>query len=177
MRFPTLYNFFRHQLQHGFHTHGLNGTATVDYVSDMLARFSQTQAFYALQDPSGRPLEHIVDLVWAWRAAQGYDDGRDDRARASVIVRHIGEYTLFMSGLFRERLMVRGELDYYLAHGRSAFWHSADYATNPNHRQIYRRLYQDFGPISDVLDYLRRVQFPLPGSPAREVMLAALWRV
>lgn len=173
MGLPTLYQFFRHQLQHGFQLHGLNGAHTIDYVSDMLARFAQTRALYALRDNEGRPLEHIFDMLDAWQ--QEHPPGQ--RAHERLIARHIGEYTLFMSGLFRERVSARGELDYYMAHGRSAFWRSADYEVNPTRRQLFHRLYRDFAPISDILDYLRRVQFPLPSGGARDQMLGAYWRV
>lgn len=176
MRLPTLYQFFRHQLQHGFHVHGLNGAHTVDYVSDILARFAQTCALYALHDTEGRPLDRIADMLGVWQQAQERPPGRA-RSHDGMIVRHIGEYTLFMSGLFRERVAARGELGYYMAQGRSAFWRSADYEINPARRQLYQRLYQDFAPISDILDYLRRVQFPLRAGTAPENVLGAYWRV
>jgi len=176
MRLPTLYQFFRHQLQHGFHIHGLNGAHTIDYVSDMLARFAQTRHLYSLCDTDGRPLQHVVDMMGAWLQAQNRPHGRA-RAQEGLIVRHIGEYTLFMSGLYRERVTARGELEYYVAHGRSAFWRSADYESNPARRQLYHRLYRDFSPISDILDYLRRVQFPLRAGTASDHLLGAYWRV
>ncbi len=176
MRLPSLQQFFRHQLLQSFQACGLEETSTVEYVSDVLARFAHTRLFHALRDADGRPLEYIVDMLAAWQQAQGLGGGRRDYARERTIARHIGDYTLFMSGLFRERLKMRGELDYYVAHGRSAFWLSADYETNPVRRQTYRRLYQDFGPISDTLDYLRHVQLPLHGRAGADNPLAAYWR-
>ena len=174
MRLPSLQQFFRQQLQHGFRACGMNETETLDYVSEVLARFAHTRLLYALRDSDGRPLEHIVDMLVAWQQAQ---EGRRDRARERQVMRQIGDYTLFMSGLFRERLEARGELDYYMAHGRSAFWRSADYEPNPARRRTYRRLYEEFTPISDMLDYLRRVQFPLAGRSSPDNLLAAYWRV
>lgn len=174
MRLPSLQQFFRQQLHHGFRARGLSNAETVDYVSEVLARFAHTRLLYALRDTDGRPLEHIVDMLVAWQQAQ---EGRRERARERQVMRHLGDYTLFMSGLYRERLAARGELDYYMAHGRSAFWRSADYEPNPARRRTYRRLYEDFTPISDALDYLRRVQFPLAGRSQSENLLAAYWRV
>ena len=161
MRLPSLQQFFRHQLQQGFRTHGLRESGTIEYVSEVLTRFAHARALQALRDADGRPLEYIVDMLAGWQQAQDGVHGRRDRARERTIMRHIGDYTLFMSGLFRERLTARGELKYYVTHGRSAFWHSADYEPNPAQRHTYRQLYQDFNPISDLLDYLRRVQLPL----------------
>ena len=176
MRLPSLQQFFRHQLQHGFHACGLGETETIDYVSEVLARFAHARLFYALRDADGRPLEYIVDMLAAAQQAQEGANRRRDYAREGAATRYLGEYTLVMSGLFRERVAARGELDYYVAHGRSAFWRSADYEPNPTRRQTYRRLYRDFSPISDILDYLRRVQFPLEGRPGSGHLLAAYWR-
>ena len=172
MRLPSLYQFFRHQVSHGFHRHGITEAATVDYVSDILTRFAQIRQLYALQDAGGRPLEYIVDMLETWQQAQGE---ATRPARGRLILRHLGEYTLFMSGLFRERLKARGELDYYLAHGSSAYWRCADYELNPRQRQVYWHLHSDFGRISGTLDHMRREQLPLP--PSAENVLTSFWRV
>lgn len=177
MRLPSLQQFFRHQLQQGFRAHGLRETGTIEYVSDVLARFAHARALHALRDAEGRPLEYIVDMLMSWQQAQDNARGRRSVARERAVMRHVGDYTLFMSGLFRERLKARGELNYYVANGRSAFLRSADYEPNPARRHTYRQLYQDFSPISDMLDYLRRVQLPLNGRTGSDNPLVAFWRV
>lgn len=174
MRTPTLYQFFRHQLGRGFAAHGLNEPATIDYVSEVLARFAHTHGLYAVTDTHGRPLEHVVDFLLA---ARGDETRRLDRTRRRSILRHLGEYTLFMSGLFRERLRARGELNYYLAQGASAYWQCADIEPQPGPRQLFRRLHSDFARISDTLDDMRSTRFPLPRPPTAANMLAAVWRV
>lgn len=176
MRLPSLQQFFRHQLQQGFQARGLSEAGLLEYVSEVLARFAHTHLLYALRDAEGRPLEYIVDMLISWEEAR--DGGRAGRARAHerAIMRHIGDYTLFMSGLFRERLTARGELGYYVAHGRSAFQRSADYEVNPARRHTYRQLSENFSPISDHLDHLRNAQLPLRGRSASGNPLAAYWR-
>jgi len=156
LRLPSLYQFFRHQVHHGFHRQGIMESGTVDYVSDMLARFAEVRSFYALQNSAGRPLEYIVDLLDAWQNTEATGP-----SRRRFIQRHLGEYTLFMSGIFRDRLKARGELNYYLAHGSSAYWRCADAEINPRNRQVYRHLHQNFDRISNTLDFMRREQFPL----------------
>ena len=174
MRTPTLYQFFRHQLSHEFAAHGLREPATIDYVSEVLARFAHTRSLYGVTDADGRPLECIVDFLVA---AFGDDGRRADRARGRSILRHLGEYTLFMSGLFRERLRARGELDYYLAQGASAYGQCAHVEPHPARRQLFRRVHDNFGGIADTLDDMRHRRLPLPAAASGEHMLAALWRV
>lgn len=177
MRLPTLYQFFRHQVSRGFRARGLAEPATIDYVSDILARFAHTRHLYLLLDDDGRPLEHIVDMLLLLNRAEGGEGSRPDAARGKLVNRHIGEYTLFMSGLFRDRLTARGELDYYLTHGSGAYWRCADYEINPGRRLLYRRLHDDFERISDTLDMIRRTQFPLTTSASGNNFLQAIWRV
>ena len=88
-------------------------------------------SLYALQDATRAPARihrgHARNLATKRRRASP--------SHGRTILRHLGEYTLFMSGIFRERLMARGELGYYLAHGSSAYWRCADGELNPRQRQ------------------------------------------
>jgi len=179
MLVPTLYQFFRRHIQQGFKEHGLAAEpATVEYVSDILTRFARTPNLYAVHDADGAPLEHLGQFLIEYRRAQGLEEAPADRSRQVLLTRHLGEYALFMSGLFRERLQARGQLGYYLDHGRSAFGQSADFEANPKRAQVFRRLYLNFEPISGTLNYIRRAQFPMK-SPvlALESPLVALWRM
>jgi hypothetical protein len=173
MRLPTLHQFFRHQLNQGFASRGLAEPSTVDYISDVLARFAQTRALYAVAGTDGRPLEHIVDFLCAAR-----DDGArpNDRARRRSVMCHLGEYTLFMSGLFRERLRRRGELKYYMEQGSTAYGECAGTEPQPGRRQLFQRIHRDFARIADTLDDMRRGQLG-PSLPANAGnLVTALWR-
>lgn len=174
MRVPSLYQFFRRQLQYGFGQQGMAEPATVDYVSDLLARFAYTRALYLVRNADGLPLENIAGMLTEWRAAQGGMDAPRDRARETLVVRHIGEYTLFMSGLFRERVRARGQLDYYLAHGSSAFRYCAALEHHPGRAHLFQRLHADFRRISGALDHMRRCQFPMASASSP---LAAWWQI
>jgi hypothetical protein len=173
MRMPTLQQFFRHQLGHGFAVHGLTEPATLDYVSDMLARFAQTRALYAVKGADDRPLEHIVDFL-----CETQDDGprRSDRARRRSILRHLGEYTLFMSGIFRDRLKRRGELNYYLQQGSTAYSECAGVEPQLTQRRLFERIHRDFTRIADTLDDMRQDQRELSLAPTADNLIGALWR-
>jgi hypothetical protein len=170
MRSPTLQQFFRHQVQRGFHAHGIHEPATVEYVSEVLSRFADTRALYAVRDADGRPLEHIIDFLCA------AEPGHGDSARARTLLRHLGEYTLFMSGLFRERLVRRGELDYYQAQGANAYWRCAAAEHHPARRTLFQRLHEGFARVTDTLDVMRRQQLPLAPATAPGDLQRGLWR-
>jgi hypothetical protein len=173
MRVPTLQQFFRHQIELGFHDNGLDEPEVVEYVSDVLARFAETRNLYAVTDASGQPLEYIVDFLIERERAEGGDGGRADYARARALLRHLGEYALFMTGLFRERLVRRGELPYFLAQGANAYWQCAGYENQPSRRRLFSRLHRRFKPVADVLNGMYRQ----PVSPDRAARgpLAAFW--
>jgi hypothetical protein len=177
MRMPTLLQFFRHQLSPSFAARGLGEPATIEYVSEVLARFAYTRELYAVRDTQDRPLEYVVDYLMAER---GDGAARGDRARRWSILRHLGEYTLFMSGLFRDRLHARGELNYYLTQGAQAYQRCADIEPQSARRQLFRRLHRDFTPVADTLDDIRRTRLNLPadGVAVRggDRLLAAMWQ-
>jgi hypothetical protein len=175
MRVPSLHQFFRHQLQPGFRAGGIDEPATIDYVSDVLARFAETRVLYAVAGADGKPLQYIVDFLVERQRAETGTGGRGDYARVRTLTRHLGEFALFMSGMFRERLVRRGELSYYLAQGAGAYWTCADAEMHPGRRRIYRQICGHFRDIADTLDGLRRTrQPPAPAGTAPEP-LAAFW--
>ena len=172
MRVPSLYQFFRRQLQYGFGQHGMAEPATVDYVSDMLARFAHTHALYLIRNADGLPLESIAGMLAEWRAAQGGMDAPRDRARATLVVRHIGEYTLFMSGLFRERVRARGQP--LLPGARQQRVSLLRRARTSPAAHCSSALHADFRRTSGALRCTRRRQFPAASASSP---LAARWQI
>ncbi|WP_298135454.1 hypothetical protein [Acidiferrobacter sp.] len=168
---PTLYQFFHRHVQYGLRRAGLGEPETVAYVSDLLARFAHTDALYPLNDQGRRPLTTIVQFRVAQQAAQDMD-----RAREMVIVRHLAEYTLFMSSVFRERLRSRGQLAYYTDQGRSAFGQTADLEKNSGRARVYWRLGHDFARVAQAVDDIRHHQLLLAAETYAQRPLAALWR-
>lgn len=174
MLIPGLYPFFHRHLQLGFDACGLNQPALVDYVSDLLTRFARVNAFYALRDSDGRPIETMVGLLLAQQAPVIDKPSTQGPARERLVLRHMADYALFMSGLFRERLKHRGQISYYREHGRNAFARCARLETNPNHARLLLRMGHDFEPITDALDVVWHRRLPL-ASASSTSPLAALW--
>ncbi len=70
------------------------------YVSDLLIDFTQTDQLYKIRDKDNQSIDSVVDLLFESEVlleAQSLDRERD-------VHRHIGDFTLFMAGLFPEYL-------------------------------------------------------------------------
>jgi len=173
MQVPGLYPFFRRHIQQGFGEQGLAQPALVDYVSELLTRFARVSVAFPFNDADGRPIETIAGLLMSWQAEMG--NAKPGRARETLVLHHIGDYALFMSGVFRERLTYRGQISYYREQGRSAFARCARLEPNPQYAAVLRRVSHEFEPISNALDRLWHRRLPV--APTTDLSpLAALWR-
>src|SRR6202035_3125951 len=72
------------------HTLGVADPRLTDYLSDLLSRFIHMDALYRLQSTKGRKLEEVALPP----------EGRTRRE----VHRHIGDFTLFWTGVFPEAL-------------------------------------------------------------------------
>jgi hypothetical protein len=109
------YLLVRHSLLKG----GIESRQLADYVAEMLAEFSDYhRAVTPLQD-SVKPYEYLVDLVESAASP--------NREVAFAVNCHLGNYTLFLSGLFPDRIVARQKtkaapgIDYFEKMGRTGF--------------------------------------------------------
>jgi hypothetical protein len=111
-----------------------------DYVAEVLAEFARTERTCCVVPGQGQPLEYFFEMISALQQA-------DDTLRFRLRV-HIGNHSLFLTGVFAERIRYRAEqrgfpdVRYYESVGR------ANYRVARDHR-----LAQQFqlGPIFDTL--------------------------
>lgn len=174
MMAPGLYPFFRRHLQQGFGDCGLSQPALVDYVSDLLARFARTRAVFAFRHADGRAIETLAGLLLESMQDPDQPSTTGRRPREQLVLRHLADYSLFMSGLFRERLRARGQLAYYREQGQSAFASCARLEVRQEYACTLRNVGRNFQPITDALDRLWHQR--LPAVPTGTSPLAALWR-
>lgn len=76
----------------------LHDQRLVTYVANLLVDFTHTDNLYSIRDARGRHLEDVGEMLLASNPlleASSFDREREVR-------KHIGDYTLFMSGLFPE---------------------------------------------------------------------------
>lgn len=70
------------------------------YLSNLLVDFTRTDQLYKIRNQQGQPVDTVLDLLYESEVmleAQSLDRERD-------VHRHVGDFTLFMAGLFPEYL-------------------------------------------------------------------------
>ena len=70
------------------------------YVSNLLVDFTHTDQVYKIKNQHTKPVDTVMDLLFESEVLLGAESM--DRERA--VHRHIGDFTLFMAGLFPEYL-------------------------------------------------------------------------
>ena len=71
-----------------------------EYVSNLLIEFTDIEKVYRIRNQQGKPVDTVLDLLFESEVlfdAQSLDRERD-------VHQHIGDFTLFMAGLFPEYL-------------------------------------------------------------------------
>lgn len=130
----------------------------------MLTRFARTENLHPRGTAMPR-LETVVDMLLEiqhlWEA-----DSPDFRPEHEVSVRrHIGDYTLFMTGLFPERVQRAASMSYYVTEGKRAYRFVSEHdRAQGGHARTppYRRLAERFEGYMQALDYARRCYFVDP---------------
>lgn len=145
------------------------------YLSEeILARFLHVDQLYRLRDARGRPLADVGEML-----TEGEDPQATPELRALGVQRHIGDYTLFILGLFPESLdrvrrdwrrkdavMVevgglvipfRDPQDYYQHAGRRAYERAAQIGQDQGlpEADIFARLSRHFNAYSQVMNLVR----------------------
>jgi hypothetical protein len=108
-----------------FRRSGLEERAVADYVAEVLAEFSRVERTQCQIKGQPRPFDYFVDMLAALQTA---DDTTSFYIRA-----HIGNHSLFMSGIFPDRIRFRTErrgapsLKYYESLGRASYRIAGDH--------------------------------------------------
>jgi len=155
-----LRRFFDRAIQASFHDLAFPGDPAARYLADLLTRFARTENLYPRGTTVPR-LETVVDMMLetqaAWQA-----DSPDFRPEHEVTVRrHIGDYTLFMTGIFPERVERTASTNFYISQGKHAYHFVSEHARAAARDASipYRRLAERFESYARALDYTRRVHF------------------
>lgn len=123
----ALDRFFTGLSEYVFHSQlGVVDTQLVDYVSDLLVRFSRTDTMHRVRQLDGRRATEVVCMIA--EAEQRLGEARRE------VHRHIGDYTLFWTGVYPEALRELQSSDKsdqfisYCAQGKRAYRIASDIA-------------------------------------------------
>ncbi len=154
---PGLLAFFNWLIRRSFWDLGIKDTEIAEYIALLLANFARTENLYRIRDFRGRRLETAVEMLL--EANLSWYSGQWNREKE--IRKHIGDYILFMAGIFREWVEKQSCLDLYLEEGRKAYqtvsqYHRAFY--QPGSR-LYSELSKDFEFYVGALNYMKKTFF------------------
>jgi hypothetical protein len=131
---------------------GIEDRDVADYTAEMLAEYSEFDRTKCHVPGQAAPLDYFFEMLAALRTA-------DDRT-SFYIRAHIGNHSLFLSGVFPQRIRFRAErkgfpdLGYYEALGRSSFRIASDHrlASRYDLAPIYSTLAERFQETRQALN-------------------------
>jgi hypothetical protein len=159
-----LWRFFDRAVQASFRDLALRDEPAAAYLADLLTRFARTEQLFPPGTAVPR-LETVVDLLLEAQAAWDDSTAHFGPERELHVRRHIGDYTLFMTGLFRERVERVASTGFYVSQGRRAYRFVSEHGRatlrGPERQAgpLYARLAERFEHYAWALDYARRVHF------------------
>ncbi len=132
-----------------FRRSDLQDRAVADYVAEVLAQFSREERARCVVPGQTNPLDYFFEMLAALNTA-------DDRTSFFIRV-HIGNHSLFLSGVFPDRIRFRAEargfpdLSYYEGLGRTHYRVASD------HRLAQRyEVARIFGTLAERFETTRR---------------------
>ena len=117
--------YFYILVRHVFRRSQINDRAVADYVAEVMTEFSRSERTRCVVPGQTHPLDYFFEMLAALNTA-------DDRAGFLIRV-HIGNHSLFLSGVFPDRIRFRAEargfpdLKYYERLGRTHYRMASDH--------------------------------------------------
>ena len=164
---PALRSFFDRLVRRSLGDLRLASEPVAGYIGALLARFARTDQLYALRGAAGQRLETVVDLLLEIQRAWSLDRPDADPFRERELRQQIGDYTLFMTGIFPEQVAHRATTGLYVREGKRAYRVVADFeraALKPDAR-LFAALSAEFESYAAALRYMRRVYLPQADAP------------
>jgi hypothetical protein len=158
-----LEKFFRSITHQAFGQLGMRDRQIADYVAALLTEFSRADRWQWLREAEGRRLSNAAEMMVATLP----DEGRTRAIGERMIRKHVGDYTLFMSGLFRGYVERGGYLGVYLEEGKRSYRAVSrlDSAVYRPGYMIFEELSERFENYAGALDFMRKCHFaPAAGS-------------
>jgi hypothetical protein len=153
-----LRGFFHHAVRQSFWQLGIQDATVVDYVADVLTEFARAENLYKIRARNGRRVDSVVEML-SQEPPQLADESALLRERSRR--KYVGDYALFMSGIFRKYVEGKGSLGYYLQEGSRSYWtvSELDLSLYRTGYFLFQELANKFEYYSGALDYVRKACF------------------
>jgi hypothetical protein len=154
----NLHGFFLNMVRQSFGQLGINDATVAGYIADVLTNFARSDNLYRIRSRSGRKVDSVVEMI-----SKKTDPPADERELLLERSRrkYVGDYALFMSGIFRNYLTGKGCLDYYMEEGSRSYWtvSEMDLSLYRTGYFLFQELSKKFEYYSGALDYARKACF------------------
>lgn len=175
-----LQQFFNHVVERNYEEVGIRQPEVHAYVATLLTEFCETENLYKIKNADGRPLADVGEMLLESDPVYGPAPSFD---RERQVRKHIGDYSLFFSGMFPESLnhqrlrryrlesfldfMKAGKESYYIV---SKFEHFEYAKVAP----LFRRMSQEFERLvyglNQVKNELQEMQHPITSETRKLLM-------
>jgi hypothetical protein len=153
-----LHDFFLKVVRQSFWQLGIYDATVAGYVADVLVEFARADNLYKFRGRAGRKVDSVVDML-AHHSLTHADE--TDVLKERSLRKYVGDYALFMSGIFRKYVEGIGSLDYYIREGSRSYWtvSELDLSLYRTGYFLYQELSKKFEYYSGALDYTRKAYF------------------
>ena len=153
-----LHGFFLNVVRQSFWQLGINDATVARYVADLLTDFARTDNLYQLRSRAGKRIDSVVEML-AQKSAERAEEA--DLLRERRVRKYVGDYALFMSGIFRNHVERGGFLQYYFEEGSRSYWtvSELDLSLYRTGFILFQELSKKFEYYSGALDYTRKAYF------------------
>jgi hypothetical protein len=158
-----LKGFFVQIVRNSFNQLGVGDQQIAEYIATVLTDFSRSDQWLRLRGADGRRLTSVVEMMLSQMDAVADEAARVQGERA--LRKYVGDYTLFMTGLFRRFVERGGYLTYYMEEGARAYRvvSELDVTLYNTGFLMFEELSQRFEHYSGALDFMRKCYFtPAP---------------
>ncbi|HWP58928.1 MAG TPA: hypothetical protein VNL14_13630 [Candidatus Acidoferrales bacterium] len=158
-----LNKFFLNLTRQSFWQLGINDATVAEYVAHVLTDFARADRLYQVRSRKGKRLDSVVEMLA--QAGQLQERG-DSLLRERELRKYLGDYMLFMTGIFRSYVQGKDIFDFYLQEGRKSYWtvSELDLSLYRTGFILFQELSRKFEYYSGALDYMRKAYFaPEPG--------------
>ena len=121
------------------------------YVSSLLLQFIHADSLYQLKSEDGTRVQYLVDMLQLAKGAS--------RSGKRELYKYIGDYTLFILGMFPESLSHGRRMiphSYYVDTGRMSYRAASDLSRNSASIMLFRKMADLYNPCVKSINWVRK---------------------